>query len=176
MTSAGTRLRPLILPTSPGKRERWCRVGAAKPSLPGAGRGGKPRSSAAGRSAARAAPGAGRGLGGHLAEPLSRHVRRRGQNLAESAPALFTSAPLLVLCYGARSGRNRGITAMTFKKSISVIGAAGLVLSLAAGEAAARDLTIVSFGGSYQDAQKKIYFEPYAEKLGKPVLDESWDG
>ena len=65
---------------------------------------------------------------------------------------------------------------MTFKKSISVIGAAGLVLSLAAAEAAARDLTIVSFGGSYQDAQKKIYFEPFAAKLGKPVLDESWDG
>lgn len=40
----------------------------------------------------------------------------------------------------------------------------------------ARDLTIVSWGGSYQDAQRKIYFEPFAEKIGKTVLDEAWDG
>lgn len=65
---------------------------------------------------------------------------------------------------------------MKFTKSLGILGAAGLVLSLAAGETEARDLTIVSFGGSYQDAQKKIYFEPFAQKLGKPVLDESWDG
>ncbi|MDH6233520.1 putative spermidine/putrescine transport system substrate-binding protein [Mesorhizobium soli] len=65
---------------------------------------------------------------------------------------------------------------MAFKRTISTIGAAALALSLAAGAAAARDLTIVSWGGNYQDAQKKIYFEPFAKKLGKPVLDESWDG
>ena len=40
----------------------------------------------------------------------------------------------------------------------------------------ARDLTVVSWGGNYQDAQRKIYFKPFAEKTGKPVLDESWDG
>lgn len=66
--------------------------------------------------------------------------------------------------------------AMTLRNAIRTVGAAGLALSLAAGAAAARDLTIVSWGGSYQDAQKKIYFEPFAQKLGKPVLDESWDG
>jgi putative spermidine/putrescine transport system substrate-binding protein len=65
---------------------------------------------------------------------------------------------------------------MTFKRTISTIGAAGMALSLVAGAASARDLTVVSWGGNYQDAQKKIYFEPYAQKLGKPVLDESWDG
>ncbi|SFJ17467.1 putative spermidine/putrescine transport system substrate-binding protein [Phyllobacterium sp. CL33Tsu] len=42
--------------------------------------------------------------------------------------------------------------------------------------AEARDLTVVSWGGNYQDAQRKIYFEPFAKQLGKPVLDESWDG
>jgi putative spermidine/putrescine transport system substrate-binding protein len=40
----------------------------------------------------------------------------------------------------------------------------------------ARDLTIVSWGGNYQDAQRKIYFEPFSKKVGKAVLDESWDG
>lgn len=42
--------------------------------------------------------------------------------------------------------------------------------------AQARDLTVVSWGGNYQDAQKKIYFEPFAKETGKPLLDESWDG
>ncbi len=42
--------------------------------------------------------------------------------------------------------------------------------------AQARDLTVVSWGGSYQDAQREIYFKPFSEKLGKPVLDEAWDG
>jgi putative spermidine/putrescine transport system substrate-binding protein len=65
---------------------------------------------------------------------------------------------------------------MTLKNAIRIVGVAGLALSLTAGGAAARDLTIVSWGGNYQDAQKKIYFEPFAQKLGKPVLDESWDG
>ena len=44
------------------------------------------------------------------------------------------------------------------------------------GGAQARDLTVVSWGGNYQDAQKKIYFEPFAKLTGKPLLDESWDG
>lgn len=63
--------------------------------------------------------------------------------------------------------------------AISMLGkaglAAGLVLSGLHG-AAARDLTVVSWGGNYQDAQRKIYFKPFSEKTGKPVLDESWDG
>lgn len=54
----------------------------------------------------------------------------------------------------------------------------GLVLGvvLATGSASARDLTIVSWGGNYQDAQREIYFEPYSKETGKPILEESWDG
>ena len=58
-----------------------------------------------------------------------------------------------------------------------------LIAALAAGtigfglvSAQARDLTVVSWGGNYQDAQREIYFKPFAELSGKPVLDESWDG
>jgi len=40
----------------------------------------------------------------------------------------------------------------------------------------ARDLTVVSWGGTYQDAQREIFFKPYIEKSGKPLLDEAWDG
>jgi putative spermidine/putrescine transport system substrate-binding protein len=65
---------------------------------------------------------------------------------------------------------------MTFKRAIATLGVAGVAVSLMASAASARDLTVVSWGGNYQDAQKKIYFEPFAKKLGKPVLDESWDG
>ena len=40
---------------------------------------------------------------------------------------------------------------------------------LAAQPVFARDLTVVSWGGNYQDAQKKIYFEPFAKETGKPL-------
>lgn len=39
----------------------------------------------------------------------------------------------------------------------------------------ARKLTVVSWGGAYQDAQKKIYFEPL-KAAGLDLIDESWDG
>lgn len=66
---------------------------------------------------------------------------------------------------------------MTTKSALLHVAGAGLALGLlAAAPAAARDLTVVSWGGNYQDAQKKIYFEPFAKKVGKPILDESWDG
>ena len=45
-----------------------------------------------------------------------------------------------------------------------------------ASSSGSRDLTIASWGGNYQEAQQKIYFKPFSEKLGKPVLDENYDG
>lgn len=47
---------------------------------------------------------------------------------------------------------------------------------LAISNATARDLTVVSWGGNFQDAQRVIHFEPYAKVTGKPLLDESWEG
>ncbi len=64
--------------------------------------------------------------------------------------------------------------------SMKMLSAAGCVAALLAGWSVsavqARDLTVVSWGGNYQDAQRKIYFEPFSKKIGKPVLEESWDG
>jgi putative spermidine/putrescine transport system substrate-binding protein len=55
--------------------------------------------------------------------------------------------------------------------------AAMLLGALAAPQAGqARELTVASWGGTYQDAQRKIYFEPFSKQLGKPVRDDSWDG
>ena len=40
----------------------------------------------------------------------------------------------------------------------------------------ARDLTVVSWGGTYQDAQRKVYFEPFKAETGIPLVEDSWDG
>jgi putative spermidine/putrescine transport system substrate-binding protein len=66
---------------------------------------------------------------------------------------------------------------MMMVSKASVVGSllAGLV-AVGIQSAQARDLTVVSWGGNYQDAQRKIFFEPFSKVTGKPVLDESWDG
>lgn len=61
------------------------------------------------------------------------------------------------------------------KPGILTVTAVVLSASLAA-PVFARDLTVVSWGGNYQDAQRNIYFKPFSAKTGKPVLDEAWDG
>ncbi len=58
---------------------------------------------------------------------------------------------------------------------------AGSALALCAAATAssaafARDLTVVSWGGAYQDAQKAAYFEPFTKDTGVAMIDESWDG
>lgn len=40
----------------------------------------------------------------------------------------------------------------------------------------ARDLTVVSWGGSYQDAQREVYFEPFQEAAGTSLLEDSYNG
>ena len=65
------------------------------------------------------------------------------------------------------------MTTTMMKKLTSL--AAGLAVAAFAGQAMARDLSIVSWGGAYQDAQKKIYFEPL-KAGGLALTDESWDG
>ena len=58
-----------------------------------------------------------------------------------------------------------------------VAGVAAVAITAGIGFAAqARDLTVVSWGGAYQDAQKKVYFEPFKKATGIPMVDESWDG
>jgi putative spermidine/putrescine transport system substrate-binding protein len=41
--------------------------------------------------------------------------------------------------------------------------------------ASARDLTVVSWGGAYQDAQREVYFKPFMA-TGVKMAEESWDG
>lgn len=59
----------------------------------------------------------------------------------------------------------------------STIAALGLLsLTLAGGPGMARDLTVASWGGNFQDAQREIYFKPFSQQTGTPLLDEGWDG
>lgn len=59
--------------------------------------------------------------------------------------------------------------------AIAVAGATALGLVLSA-SAEARDLTVVSWGGAYQDAQKKVYFEPFQKETGIKLIEDSWNG
>lgn len=38
------------------------------------------------------------------------------------------------------------------------------------------EVTVVSWGGAYQDAQREVFFEPFMEETGITLRDESWDG
>jgi len=59
---------------------------------------------------------------------------------------------------------------------IGKILASAAALALLAGAAQSRDLTVVSWGGAYQEAQKKIYFQPFQKETGTKLVDDSWDG
>lgn len=65
---------------------------------------------------------------------------------------------------------------MDLRKSILAAGVAAVAVASVAGTAMARDLTVVSWGGAYQAAQKEVFFEPFAKQTGIPMIDESWDG
>jgi putative spermidine/putrescine transport system substrate-binding protein len=54
--------------------------------------------------------------------------------------------------------------------------AAALAAVTFAAPAEARDLTVVSWGGAYQDAQRAVYFQPFMQARGIRLLEETWDG
>ena len=64
---------------------------------------------------------------------------------------------------------------MTTGRILGSIAAVALAMTAAA-QAEARDLTVTSWGGSYQDAQRKVFFEPYTQETGVKLLEDSWDG
>ena len=41
---------------------------------------------------------------------------------------------------------------------------------------APRDLTILSRGGTYQEAQREVFFRPFQARSGTRLLEETWDG
>ena len=59
-----------------------------------------------------------------------------------------------------------------------VLGTFGVCLAAAtpSASALAADLTVVGWGGSYQDSQKKAYFDPFAKATGVHLREDSWSG
>ena len=55
--------------------------------------------------------------------------------------------------------------------------AAGLAgASAARAQTGQRDLTVVSWGGAYQEAQREILFRPWTQARSQRLLEETWDG
>ena len=63
---------------------------------------------------------------------------------------------------------------MTIRTKQSLAALAVLTLVATAAHAQ-RDLTVVSWGGAYQDGQKEVFFKPF-NATGTKLLDEAWDG
>jgi putative spermidine/putrescine transport system substrate-binding protein len=62
------------------------------------------------------------------------------------------------------------------KRSLSLkLGVLAAVAAAFSAGAAARDLTVVSWGGAYQDAQREVYFKPFMA-TGVKMAEENWDG
>jgi len=62
-------------------------------------------------------------------------------------------------------------------KHTALVAACALGVGMAAASSGlARELTVVSWGGAYQDAQKQVYFTPFREQTKIKMQDESWDG
>nr|WP_234826527.1 ABC transporter substrate-binding protein [Sinorhizobium meliloti] len=64
---------------------------------------------------------------------------------------------------------------MINKKASALLGMA-MALIVAVTPALSRDLTITAWGGTSQEAQRKIFFEPFGQQKGIKVLDDSWNG
>jgi putative spermidine/putrescine transport system substrate-binding protein len=56
------------------------------------------------------------------------------------------------------------------------LGMATAAVLASAALAHARDLTVTSWGGAYQNAQTEAYFAPFRQQTKIPLIDESWDG
>ncbi|HEV7264346.1 MAG TPA: ABC transporter substrate-binding protein [Falsiroseomonas sp.] len=64
---------------------------------------------------------------------------------------------------------------MTRRRALLASLAAPALLPFAA-RAQTRDLTVVSWGGAYQDAQREAYFRPWMQAGDRRMLEETWDG
>ena len=58
------------------------------------------------------------------------------------------------------------------RRTTSALAGLAAVLMASASIASARDLTVVAWGGTGQDAQRAAFFEPYTKATGKAVLED----
>lgn len=53
---------------------------------------------------------------------------------------------------------------------------AAVLGAVTAGVSAQRKVTLVSWGGSYQDALREVFWKPYAKEAGVTILEDTWNG
>ncbi len=62
------------------------------------------------------------------------------------------------------------------KRYVSGLLAGAAISLIGISAAAAADITIVSWGGAYQESQRKAFIEPYATETGAKVTEEEYNG
>lgn len=68
-------------------------------------------------------------------------------------------------------------TATTLTRQAIAVSVVSLGIAVGvAGSAAAESLTVVSWGGAYQDAQKAALFEPFAKAIESEIVSEEYNG
>ena len=58
------------------------------------------------------------------------------------------------------------------KKRLVFLAIGGLAAGLAMPAIAADSLTVVSWGGAYQDSVRKAFFEPFMKETGDKIVDQ----
>ena len=61
-------------------------------------------------------------------------------------------------------------------KRIAFLAIGGLAAGLAIPALAADSLTVVSWGGAYQDSVRKAFFEPFMKETGDRIVEEEFNG
>ena len=57
------------------------------------------------------------------------------------------------------------------KKKLAFLAIGGLAAAIAMPAVAADNLTVVSWGGAYQDSVRKAFFEPFMKESGDKIVD-----
>ncbi|MCH9670413.1 MAG: ABC transporter substrate-binding protein [Gammaproteobacteria bacterium] len=68
------------------------------------------------------------------------------------------------------------LSAKTFIRRTTTIAAASILIASGSGTVFARDFTIASWGGGYQDSQRKNFFKPFANDQKIKVLEDTYLG
>src|SRR5690606_34309154 len=86
----------------------------------------------------------------------------------------FPECGCTICTQGQQQGQEQPMKPLTVS-ALAIASIIGLG-ALAAQAQSDRPLTVVSWGGAYQEAQKEVYFEPFKAAAGIEMIDESWDG
>jgi len=65
---------------------------------------------------------------------------------------------------------------MSVRNFLSLAACAGVMMTTAAFDANARDLTVVGWGGASQEVHRNVYFDPFKKANGAALIEDSYNG